>query len=474
MKVSRSSLDKDTEVELLSEAAEMQGLSDNIRNELWHKKTSRLSVSATFPTEKLYYPLKLTSVYGAGVVPAAIRVAGFVTPEVSKNIAPYIKTRYFIAEEHLNAARFTPNEYTIFTKIDLAAPGAALTDDLWIDMKTPTMTRMNLFIFTHSTLFPWMLFISLMFISGFSARFIVPSHAKGSSKIMESLALGVAGCFSLVAVVITALFIYKEDTIAGLQLKDDLSRHGHPGMRQLGLILGFASPMAFFSGAALLPLFVMLDAASESAGALLGSILLVAIIIAGLALIKHRRYRPVIAMLWGAIISTTLIAYIALISNALGFTESPRMPLFDVKPVLLCFCILFAFLYYIVTKARNERTENKIRYTALSLGVGILATITLATGTIVAFRCPAFWLNTTSAFLAVIIYSVVSLVLGVYLPMGLLTYQNPKDTELFQQFELEKYSSITFFKRTHWLKAAATFTVTFMLLAFLAFKVFGL
>lgn len=49
----------------------------------------------TFPTEKLFFPLILTSVYGEKIIPITLRVAGHIKPELYYVIKPFIETTYY-------------------------------------------------------------------------------------------------------------------------------------------------------------------------------------------------------------------------------------------------------------------------------------------------------------------------------------------------------------------------------------------
>ena len=56
---------------------------------------SQKGIFVSFPTEKIYYPLVLTSVYGEKEMPISIRVAGHVLPDISSELKPYAKVDYF-------------------------------------------------------------------------------------------------------------------------------------------------------------------------------------------------------------------------------------------------------------------------------------------------------------------------------------------------------------------------------------------
>ena len=51
-----------------------------------------LSVSTSFPAERLWFPLKLASMYGDDVIPARLFVCGTVRPRTFAGIEPFVRT----------------------------------------------------------------------------------------------------------------------------------------------------------------------------------------------------------------------------------------------------------------------------------------------------------------------------------------------------------------------------------------------
>lgn len=106
-----------------------------------------------FPTKKIYYPLLLTSVYGSKVVPITIRIIGYVSPEISKDLKTFTKINYYCngyesfygysesevkamnnfyggAAEPAGEYGYTRVENVKYTKIEINAPSKMFTDDL--------------------------------------------------------------------------------------------------------------------------------------------------------------------------------------------------------------------------------------------------------------------------------------------------------------------------------------------------------
>jgi len=103
-----------------------------------------------FPTDRMYYPLILTSIYGSHVVPMRVLVIGHVSPRIYDGIGPYTELTYYwrastyaaLSDEYSYALQsfvrsITESWNREFTIIELSAPSSALTEDLWIDEAEP-------------------------------------------------------------------------------------------------------------------------------------------------------------------------------------------------------------------------------------------------------------------------------------------------------------------------------------------------
>nr|WP_167886664.1 MULTISPECIES: DUF2330 domain-containing protein [unclassified Thermococcus] len=86
------------------------------------------SVKTTFPAENLYFPLKLTSVYGEQSIPITVYVSGFVTPKVYSGLNASIN--YFVED--------SGREYT---RVEINTKAENLKDDLWILPEEPEFIK---------------------------------------------------------------------------------------------------------------------------------------------------------------------------------------------------------------------------------------------------------------------------------------------------------------------------------------------
>lgn len=107
-----------------------------------------LSVFIGFPTDKIYFPLKPTSVYKSTKIPMTIDVIGHVTPEFFAKIAKDSTVHYLVDDFYASPpdlVTFFNNKYPDmklkYTKIAINAPSEYLTDDLWIEPYAPEKIR---------------------------------------------------------------------------------------------------------------------------------------------------------------------------------------------------------------------------------------------------------------------------------------------------------------------------------------------
>ncbi|TET90138.1 MAG: DUF2330 domain-containing protein [Methanomassiliicoccales archaeon] len=115
------------------------------------ESTRELGVMVEFPTEAMFYPLMLTSIYGDEVIPMKILVTKHVIPELYPEIEPYTDVRYFgRGRVRLDYEReYEPETWQFvnniednwnrtFTLIEISAPSKNLKDDLWMKSGAPS------------------------------------------------------------------------------------------------------------------------------------------------------------------------------------------------------------------------------------------------------------------------------------------------------------------------------------------------
>ncbi|MEM0475868.1 MAG: hypothetical protein QW343_03675 [Candidatus Norongarragalinales archaeon] len=111
-----------------------------------------LGVFVSFPTEKLFFPLKPTSVYGETLIPIALYVTGHVTPALSEEIKGATRTSYFVQNnyaipdslEEFFGKRGVLRDFA-YTKIEIHAPASELVEDLWVNASSPPKIALEYF-----------------------------------------------------------------------------------------------------------------------------------------------------------------------------------------------------------------------------------------------------------------------------------------------------------------------------------------
>jgi hypothetical protein len=170
------------------------------------------SLSITFPTERMYYPLKPTSLYGSKIVPATIVVLGHVSPDFYPNIKSTSEVEYYISEEYHpteNLRWLFNGESEVhglqYTKISLNPEASDLTEDLWIDSSTPLSVSMANLVYEHSTALALILFALCSVLASMIASII--TYRRNTSK---KLALwGLWNFSTLVGFIVATKFFLK-------------------------------------------------------------------------------------------------------------------------------------------------------------------------------------------------------------------------------------------------------------------------
>ena len=104
---------------------------------------NQLGVFARFPTDRIYFPLRPTAVYGSRQVPVLLYVTGFVSPALYDSIRKDSEVTYF-TQGYFTTGDLSPffnGRTTVepleYTKIKISAPSDRFTEDLWIDPSPP-------------------------------------------------------------------------------------------------------------------------------------------------------------------------------------------------------------------------------------------------------------------------------------------------------------------------------------------------
>ncbi len=179
-----------------------------------------LGVVVDFPTEKMFYPLMLTSVYGDDVIPMTVIVTEHVLLDLYPEIEPYANVGYFregdvyldwerqyALETERFVDRIQDNWNEEFTVIELSAPSNQLKDDLWMTSGTPEELELA---GTYRGLFGQPASIMTLTLIGLGASLLAQLSAGGlylgrrKENLPYYLALGIANLVGVLFLAIVA------------------------------------------------------------------------------------------------------------------------------------------------------------------------------------------------------------------------------------------------------------------------------
>ena len=170
-----------------------------------------IGVSITFPTDRIYFPLKPTSVYESAEVPATLYISSHVTPVTYPEIANSITTQYF-TQSTMSISKpalqkfFNGKSYLLefdYTKVTLKVPSKYLKEDLWFSPSPPASVSAQSFAAKQSFAWGWTVLILLSGISGLVAGMVV--YRKDKPSAPKFFLLGLLNCLTLVALIIATV-----------------------------------------------------------------------------------------------------------------------------------------------------------------------------------------------------------------------------------------------------------------------------
>lgn len=191
------------------------------------------TVEISFPTDKIYFPLKLTSVYGSTVVPATIRVIGLVTPEIPQDISTYTKVSYYTS----NYGTYIPDNFKTssgdnyeqfdYTQIQIDAPSKLLTSDLWISSISPIKPMLGKFIIAT----PLLVILSELLINSMLASLfasLIVFRGARTRRFWKYSLIGFANVFSIIGVILVTSFVRTKSIKPEDQpLFDEIKKKGY-------------------------------------------------------------------------------------------------------------------------------------------------------------------------------------------------------------------------------------------------------
>ncbi len=187
----------------------IERLKENLTKDAYGRPINTIGVLVSFPTDKIYFPLKLLRIYGEQRIPIMIYVVNHVTPNIYPSIRSYTGVKYFEDSYY-----FPSNELSDFydvtedlkhTRIMIFAPSEQLTEDLWMENNAPT--RIALMSFAIKNIVLWKLIIFIL--SSSLASLLAGMIVFGKDAIpKKKLALhGLWNFLTIVGFIIATLFL---------------------------------------------------------------------------------------------------------------------------------------------------------------------------------------------------------------------------------------------------------------------------
>ena len=170
-------------------------------------KTFPIEVFITFKTPKMFFPLKLSSIYDNLKIPIIIYVVNFVTPDLFENIISKTKIEHFILFEYIppnNLLDFFFNINKIedfkYTKISIDSPANDLNQDLWISNQEPPRITLLTKLYDNTNSFIIFLVILISAISSLISSLLIFHKHKPNNIFF--LILGASNLFSILGLIV--------------------------------------------------------------------------------------------------------------------------------------------------------------------------------------------------------------------------------------------------------------------------------
>jgi uncharacterized integral membrane protein len=201
-------------------------------------------VLVMFPTDKIYFPLLPTSVYESKIVPATIKVAGYVTPELFEDIKNFSTVNYYTNARFYggqgNNDFFGTNKETGYTKIEINPPSKYLTSDLWIKNAAPAKTIYASLVANHPLAVSISLLIICSLLAGLLAGLALLKDMR--TNIGKIFLLGASNCLSIIGLIAATFYVLpKKSEQEEAALMEKLKQKGYLWKRKTAQILFLAA-----------------------------------------------------------------------------------------------------------------------------------------------------------------------------------------------------------------------------------------
>lgn len=187
-----------------------------------------LGLFAEFPTDRVFYPLRLTSVYGERTVPMLLQVLGFVEPDdgaadygpldiaIEHKVSHYYSispelSPFFTADGSSTVDEYMFLQNARYTEVVITAPSELLETDLWMVPASSTSLDAQLWVSENGFLAALMVVLGLSSLAGVVSGALV--FAPHRPVLWKFAALGLANVLTVVGVWLVARKLEIERTM---------------------------------------------------------------------------------------------------------------------------------------------------------------------------------------------------------------------------------------------------------------------
>jgi len=183
-------------------------------------------LTVNFPSDDIYYPMKLTSIYGEKIIPILIQIDGHVTPKNSYN---GMDTTY----------------YKDYTEIEIKTESNDFTEDLLIKNQAPQSVQTASFISSNLLLISILIFILSSIFASLISTFIV--YYKFKPDYWKFALIGLGNFLSIFFVFAICSVLKVSQNFVKKPVKEkNTSKNFILGFRITFLIIGLISIVMFF------------------------------------------------------------------------------------------------------------------------------------------------------------------------------------------------------------------------------------
>lgn len=193
-----------------------------------------LGISVEFPTSDIYYPMKLTSIYGEKKIPILLQINGHVSPKNSYN---GMNTNYYTDDGS-------------YTEIDIYTESSDFTEDFYIENKEPQDVKNAKFIKNNAILITIIVFIICSVLASLLSAFIV--YRKNKPDYSKFGMLGFANFLSIFFVFVMCFILKINERFIEKKIKrKEVSKFFDKGFKITFLIIGLICLVLFLLGISL-------------------------------------------------------------------------------------------------------------------------------------------------------------------------------------------------------------------------------